>query len=79
MDIDVFVEEIYVLFKPCFHKNGWKYKAQTNVEFQGVIKSLYTQIFRKAHVLNGTLYLEFSCAIVVENKEIKVNWAANAY
>jgi hypothetical protein len=26
-DIDVSVDEIYVVFRPGFDKNGWKYKA----------------------------------------------------
>jgi hypothetical protein len=39
---NVFVEEIYAMFGPRFDKKNLKYKAQTDVEFQGVIKSLYT-------------------------------------
>ncbi len=64
------------MFEPRFDKNGWKYKSQTNLKFQGVIKSLYNQVFRKAHV---TLSLEFAHVVVVENKEIRVNWVAYAY
>ncbi len=69
----MYIEEIGVVFKPCFDKNGWKYKAQTNVEFQGVIKSFYNQVFRKVHVLNDTLSLEFARAVVAKNKDIRVN------
>jgi hypothetical protein len=78
-NIDVSIEKIYVVFRPCFDKNGWKYKAQTNVEFQGVIKSIYTQFFRKAHILNDILFLEFAHVVVVENKDIRVNWDAYVY
>ncbi len=78
-NIDVYVEKIYVVFRSCFDKNGWKYKAQTSVEFQGVNKSLYTQFFRKAHILNDILFLEFAHVVVVENKDIRVNWDAYVY
>jgi hypothetical protein len=74
----VFIEEICAMLGLCFNKNGWKYKAQTNVEFQGVIKSLYIGVFRRAHVLNDTLFLEFAHVVVVKNKEIKTNWATYA-
>ncbi len=73
------IEEIYAVFRPRFDKNGWKYKPQIDVEFQGVIKSLYTWVFRKALVLNDTLSLEFARVVVAKNKEIRVNWAAYAY
>jgi hypothetical protein len=49
------------------------------VEFQGVFKSLYTQVLKKAHVLNDTLSLEFAHAVVAKNKEILANWVAYEY
>ncbi len=49
------------------------------MEFQGVIKSLYIQVFRKVHVLNDILSLEFACVVVAKNKDIRVNWATYAY
>jgi hypothetical protein len=79
MDVDVSVEEIFVVFKPHFDKNGWKYKAQIDVEFQSVFKSLYTQVLKKVHVLNDTLSLEFARVVVAKNKKILVNWAAYEY
>jgi hypothetical protein len=51
-NIDVSQEDICALFGPRFYKNKWKYKSQTIVEFQSIIKSLYTHVFRKYHVLN---------------------------
>ncbi len=67
------------IFGPRFDKNKWKYKSQTIVKFQGIIKSLYTCVFRKYHVLNEILLLEFACGVVVENKGIELNWVAYAY
>jgi hypothetical protein len=75
----VFQEDICALFGPRFDKNGWKYKLQITVEFQGIIKSLYTCVFRKSHVFNETLSLEFAHGVVAENKRIEVNWATYAY
>jgi hypothetical protein len=75
----VFVDEICVIFGPHFDKNGWKYKLQIDKEFQGVIKSLYSRVFRKPHVMNETLSLEFARGVAVENKSIHVNWASYAY
>jgi hypothetical protein len=56
-----------------------KARVATIVEFQSIIKSLYTHVFRKYHVLNETLLLKFACGVVVENNGIKVNWVAYAY
>ncbi len=52
---------------------------QTNKEFQDVIKSPYSQVFKIPHVMNETLSLEFVHGIVVKNKGIHVNWASYAY
>jgi hypothetical protein len=78
-NIDVSHENICALFGPRFDNNKWKYKSQIIVEFQGIIKSLYTHVFRNYHVFNETLLLEFSCGVMVENKGIEVNWVAYAY
>jgi hypothetical protein len=78
-NINVSQEDICALFGPRFDKNKWKYKSQTIIEFQSIIKSLYTHVFRKYHVLNETLLLKFACGVVVENNGIKVNWVAYAY
>ncbi len=78
-NIDVSQEDICALFGPRFDKNKWKYKSQTIVEFQGIIKSLYNCVFRKSHVLNETLSLEFAHGVVAENKWIEVNWATYTY
>jgi hypothetical protein len=38
-------------------------------KFQGIIKSLYTCVFKKAHVFNETLSLEFAHVIVTKALE----------
>jgi hypothetical protein len=78
-NIDVSHEDICALFGPRFDKNKWKYKSQTIIEFQGIIKSLHTRVFKKYHVLNETLLLEFACGVVAENRGIEVNWVAYTY
>ncbi len=74
----MFVEEIYAMFghtltkmaRSTRHKPMWCFKVSSKV---------YTQVFRNAHVLNDILSLEFAHAVVVENKDIIVNWATDAY
>jgi hypothetical protein len=78
-NVDLLEENIFVIFEVQFDKNGWKYKVQTITKFQGIIKSLYTCVFKKAHVFNETLSLEFAHVIVMENKGIEVNWVGYAY
>jgi hypothetical protein len=65
------VENIRVIFGAQFDKNNEKYKVQTTIEFKGIVKSLYTHVFKKAHVLNETLSLEFTHAIVVKKKALR--------
>jgi hypothetical protein len=78
-NIGVSQEDICDLFGARFDKNKWKNKSQIIVEFQGIIKSLYTHVFQKYHVLNETLLLKFTCGVVMGNNGIKVNWVAYTY
>ncbi len=66
---DLLEENICAIFEAQFDKNGWKYKVQTITKFQGIIKSLYTCVFKKAHVFNETLSLEFAHVIVTKALE----------
>jgi hypothetical protein len=77
-DSDVSLQDISAVLGPRFDKNGWHYKLHTTPNVQRLVRDLYQRVFRRANVLNDTISLEFAHAVVVEAKDIKVNWTEYA-
>jgi len=65
------MQKTCVIFGAQFDKNNYKYKVQTIIQFKGILNSLYIHNFKKAHVLNETLSLEFMHVMVVKKKTLR--------